>query len=248
MKRPIEILEGVLEDAHQPKSDRVRGRFGTREVEVRFIDRGVGSTRDPYTEVWFLGAARRPDLRLHVIPQTTDDAEEVRQGRGTDVLVGDEAFDAAFLVEAAPADVVSRLFDPSIRERMMSIRPLGVHTHEEGLLVEKSGWDNERFVRAMVETGDAVVTRIPIAFEEADRAAVSRAGYREMMSAEQREATRRGEVAAVLARKTERKRRRETIVWVTALVIVVVALVLGILMRMRREPGMVDDRSDTSVP
>ncbi len=69
-----------------------------------------------------------------------------------------------------------------------------------------------------------------------------------MMSAEQREATRRGEVAAVLARKTERKRRRETIVWVTALVIVVVALVLGILMRMRREPGMVDDRSDTSVP
>lgn len=247
MKRPIEILEGVLEDAHQPKSDRVRGRFGTREVEVRFIDRGVGSTRDPYTEVWFLGAARRPDLRLHVIPQTTDDAEEVRQGRGTDVLVGDEAFDAAFLVEAAPAEVVSRLFDPSIRERMMSIRPLGVHTNEEGLLVEKSGWD-ERFVRAMVETGDAVVTRIPIAFEEADRAAVSRAGYREMISAEQRDATRRGEVATVLARKTERQRRGETIGWVTALVIVFVALVLGILMRMRREPGMVDHGSDTSVP
>jgi hypothetical protein len=153
-------------------------------VEVRFVDRGVGSTRDPVTEVWFLRAAVRNDLRLHVIPQTLDDVDEIRHGRGTDVIVGDEPFDEAFFVEAGPVDVVVRLFDPTIRERMIALRPLGVHTHDDGLLREKSGWQDARTIRELVELGARVVDGVPRAFEEADRAAQSRTGYRTTVTVE----------------------------------------------------------------
>jgi hypothetical protein len=208
MKRPIELVTGILEEAHEPASDRVRGRHGSHEVEIRFVDRGAGSSRDPYTEVWFLGAARRVDLHLHVIPQTHADVAEVAQGRGTDVILGDRAFDEAFFVEAAPRDVIVRLFDASLRERMTRLRPLGVHTRPEGLLVEKPTWDNEAALGALVALGAHLVDAIPAAFTAADREVQSREGYRTTVSAEALGAERRDEVAIVAAKQRERDEHR----------------------------------------
>jgi len=208
MKRPIELVAGLLEGAKEPASDRVRGRFGGRDVEVRFVDRGVGSTRDPFTEVWLLGAAVRDDLRVHVIPQTQADVDEIAHGRGTDVLVGERAFDEAFFVEAAPADVVVRLFDPAIRERMIALRPLGVHTHEDGLLLEKSGWQDGLTIRGLVELGARLVEAIPRAFEGADRAPQSRTGYRTTVTVETLTDRRIREAGGVGEKRRARERHR----------------------------------------
>lgn len=225
MKRPLEIVAGVLEDARETASDRARGRYGAHDVEVRFVDRGAGSTRDPYTEVWFLGAARRADLRLHVIPQTDDDARETAEGRGTDVIVGEPAFDAAFLVEAGPKDVVVRLFDAGTRSRMTKLRPIGVHTHTEGLLVEKAGWDNHREIGALIELGATIVESIPRAFDEADRAAQSRTGYRTTVTSQTLGEDRRSEVASVLEKKRAREDRRAQMGCLLAIAILVAVVV-----------------------
>jgi hypothetical protein len=210
MKRPLELLTGILDDPKEMASDRVRGRFGGHDVEVRFVDRGAGSTRDPYTEVWFLGAAVRDDLRLHVIPQTADDVAEIAAGRGTDVVVGEPAFDEGFFVEAGPEDVVVRLFDATIRDRMKTLRPVGVHTHGDGLLIEKPTWENERALGALVELGAWIVDAIPEAFEAADRAAQSRTGYRTTLTTEGLTERRREEAATVGARRRERESHRAT--------------------------------------
>lgn len=208
MKRPIELVQGLLEGAKEPASNRVRGRFGARDVEVRFVDRGVGSTRDPYTEVWLLGAAVRADLRLHVIPQTRADVDEIAHGRGTDVIVGERGFDEAFFVEAAPAEVVVRLFDATIRERLIALRPLGVHTHDDGLLLEKPGWQDGPALRGLLEIGAHLVEAIPRAFEEADRAAQSRSGYRTTVTVETLTDRRMREADTVGEKRRARERRR----------------------------------------
>lgn len=210
MKRPIELVRGLLDGATATEH-RVRGRFEGHDVEVRFVDRGVGSTRVPYTEVWLLDAAVRRDLRLHVIPQIQADVDEIAHGRGTDVILGERAFDEAFFVEAAPTDVVLRLFDPATRERMIALRPLGVHTHDDGLLLEKSGWQDEPTLRGLVELGAHLVDAIPRAFEDADRAAQSRTGYRTTVTVENLTHRRIREADTVGEKRRARERRRREI-------------------------------------
>ncbi len=242
MKRPVELVRGLLEDAKETASDRVRGRFDAHEVEVRFVDRGAGSTRDPYTEVWFLGAAVRDDLRLHVIPQTSDDVAEIAEGRGTDVVVGEPAFDEAFFVEAGPEDVVVRLFDATIRDRMKSLRPLGVHTHGDGLLIEKPTWENEAVLGALVELGAWIVDGIPEAFEAADRAAQSRTGYRTTITTEGLAEQRREEAASVGAKRSARASHRAYVGCVTA-----GALTLGIAIVALLGVAFCDDGEGTTI-
>ncbi len=242
MKRPIELVVGILESPSEPASDRVRGRFGAHEVEVRLVDRGAGSTRDPYTEVWFLGAAVRDDLRLHVIPQSVADVAEIDEGRGTDVLVGEPAFDETFFVEAGPEDVVVRLFDAQIRDRMKALRPVGVHTHADGLLIEKAGWDHEAALGALVELGACIVDAIPEAFEAADRAAQSRTGYRATVTTDGLAEQRREEAASVGAKRRARASHRAYVGCVTA-----GALTLGVTIVAILGVAFCDDGEGTTI-
>jgi hypothetical protein len=230
MKRPIELVTGLLEGASEPASDRVRGHHGGHDVEIRFVDRGSGSTRDPITEVWFLGAAVRADLRMHVIPQTDADVAEVAQGRGTDVFIDDRAFDEAFFVEAAPEDVIVRLFDAKVRAAMMAARPIGLHTHADGLLLERQGWvEDSAGLRAIVEAGALVVAGIPGAFEAADRAAQSREGYRTTVASETLAAERSEEVATVARKRQAREQHRATMGCIAAGMLTLAITIFAIL-------------------
>lgn len=235
MKRPTELLRGILESPSDIASDRVRGRFAGHDVEVRLVDRGAGSTRDPHTEVWFLGAAVRDDLRLHVVPQTADDVSAAAAGAGTDVVTGDRAFDDAYFVEAAPADVVTRLFDDTIRATMTRLGPLAVHTRDEGLLVERAGWlDDATTVGALVALGGLLVDEIPRAFVDADRAAQSRTGYRVTTTREALADERREQVAEVMARRDLRARRQRMVGCLLGLFVFAAAIVVALVSLVRR--------------
>ena len=50
----------------------------------------------------------------------------LRSWLGQDHEVGDEAFDAAFIVAGKPADAAVKLFGPVLRERLMALREAGL--------------------------------------------------------------------------------------------------------------------------
>jgi hypothetical protein len=209
MKRPIELVTGLLEEISEPASNRVRGRYEGHDVEVRFVDRGSGSTHDPFTEVWMLRGATRTDVLLHVIPQTQADVAEIAHGRGTDVVVGDSAFDDAFFVEAGPTDVVVRLFDAPLREAMLAARPIAIHSHPDGLFLEQRGWiEDAAQLRRVVALGVRIVEALPLAVEAADRDAQSREGYRGTVSPEALADQRKREVSDVATKRSAREEHR----------------------------------------
>ena len=242
MKKPIELVTGFLDEISEPASNRVRGRYEGHDVEIRFVDRGSGSTRDPFTEVWMLRAATREDVLLHVIPQTQADVAEIAHGRGTDVVIGDRAFDDAFFVEAGPADVVLRLFDAPIREAMLAARPIGIHSHPDGLFLEQRGWiEYAAPLRRLVALGVRIVEALPLAVEAADRDAQSREGYRATVSPETLAEQRRQEVSDVAAKRNWREeRRRMTGCMLTGALLLVVMLWAVLTVRFCGDGGSFD--------
>lgn len=233
MKTPLEIAEALLDAPRSDASDRARGTFAGVEIELRFVDRGAGSTRDPYTEVVVVGAAVRPDLVLHVIPQTARDAADVAAGHGTDVRLGDSAFDDAFLVEAGPEDVVRLLFRPKVRVGMMAVRPIGVHTTPDGLMVEKSGWiEDAELLRPLVALAAGIAGRVPEAFEAADRERLASRGYRDAPQHPLGEEQRRAEVEGVKQRKKARERLNFERGCMMALVIFALVIVADVIIHL----------------
>ena len=56
-------------------------------------------------------ALARPGIHFALREQTEEEVRHVARGRGTDVLVGHPEFDAAFVLEAAPTEVVRAMID-----------------------------------------------------------------------------------------------------------------------------------------
>ncbi len=208
---PLEMVGGAIEGAIAAPPDRVRGTLDGHDVEVRFLERYQSHTRLQRTELVLLGALVREDLHLAIVPQRDDDAGEVAEGRGTDVRTDDAAFDAAFLVEAAPADVVRGLLDPAIRARMLAFEGLAISTRGEGLCLEVPRWiDRADSLRALASLGVALVSGAPRAFERAEAMAREvHVGLREVVSPTERAAAHRAEIAGLHARIAERGAHRE---------------------------------------
>lgn len=237
MKSPLVLVSGFLEEPISDKSDRARGRLGDHVIEIRFIDRGVGSTRDPYTEVFVLSAPRTRALLLEVAPQKGTDPRDVDQGLATDVMLGDHAFDQAFLVEAAPAEVVRELFDARIRQAMLRLGPLGVCTRLEGLLVEKSTWISDPAVlESLARLGAALAERIPVAFEAVERARLAKSAYRDGPPVARDVAAEQREIGDVHERRKLRQARDFRVGCLTSLAILVAASLLGLLIYLSHRP------------
>lgn len=211
MEPPLDLVRRLLIDARLHEPHCVRGEHRGRDVEVRFVRRGTGAAARRVTELCLLDVARRADLRLHILPKTASDVREAAAGRGTVVAVGDADFDDAFFVEAAPEDVVRRIFDESIRTRMRALRPMAVHTLTRGLALERAEWsDDPMALRELVDLGVSIAEAIPRAFEAADHEVGQRLGYRTTAMGNEIAARRRAEVSTLLWRKRAREHRRIT--------------------------------------
>ncbi|AKF10824.1 hypothetical protein [Sandaracinus amylolyticus] len=231
MKSARELAAGVLDDVSAREHDAARGTFDGLDVEIRLVDRGVGSSRDPWTEIVVLGQAVRDDLHLGVIAQTDRDAKDVEEEQlGTDLVLDDPQFDPVFLVEAGPADVVKSLLDARVRKQMLALKPLGLHTRPEGLVLDKPSWlEDPKVVRALVILAVAITRRVPHAFEAPDRDARSRSAYRDGPSATSMGRSRRDEVADVKARKQLRDERNAQRGCYTVIAILAIVAILSML-------------------
>jgi hypothetical protein len=65
----------------------------------------------------------RPAFEMDLRPETRWGARDVEHGRAIDLVLGDQAFDDSFLVEAAPADVARALLDPETRTALLTFHP-----------------------------------------------------------------------------------------------------------------------------
>lgn len=208
---PLDKVRSAIDGATLVAPDRLRGHVDAHEVEVRFLERYQNHARYQRTELVLPGALVRDDLELAIGAQREDDARDAAEGRGVDLRFDDPAFDAAFLVEAAPADVVRRLLEPSIRARMLALEGLAITTRAEGLCLELPRWiDDAETMRALASLGAALVDRAPLAVERADAAAhEAEGGLRDITSPTTRREARRAEIATLRAKIAARDEHRE---------------------------------------
>ena len=100
----LEQLRASL-DGVEPIEEGVRGR--RRGIEVAF--RLARHSSALWTQVDV--ALARPGIHFALREQTEEEVRHVARGRGTDVLVGHPEFDEAFVLEAAPTEVVRAMID-----------------------------------------------------------------------------------------------------------------------------------------
>lgn len=108
-------------------SNGVRGTLDGVAVSLEFETRGSGSSSESWT---YLDAALPGGypLSLNLDRHGWFDRGKIERGEMIDVIVGDAAFDDAFRVEGAPAEVVKRMLTPELRAYLMAHPRIEVRT------------------------------------------------------------------------------------------------------------------------
>jgi hypothetical protein len=184
-------------------------------VHVFLTIRSVGSTSTKWTVV----GVRECDmpganLQWHfaIRPTRPGDARDVSAGYLRDIVFGDEPFDRAFVVEAAPEDAVRALLDDDARRELVALAPLSLSsTKAHGIEIECEGWTEpvdtlERIVRLVARLAASLGPAAHAAAEERRRAAMAK-GYRDVGLT--REAVQRERAADIRAFRDQRARREQ---------------------------------------
>jgi len=115
---------------------------------------------------------------LQLRPQTRAEARQIETRRAVDLATGDAAFDSAFIVEGAPADVVKEWLDAETRARALAAGPVIITLRRTSMTLYREGWQPAQ-EGPLMELLGRMALRLPGALAEAKRAYVaSRAGYR----------------------------------------------------------------------
>jgi hypothetical protein len=207
------------------------GSYRGLPVVYRFESRGAGSSSESWTEVDVYVSPAYP-LTLHVRRQVASDTAHIVRGTMIDVEVGDLAFDPAFLVEAAPADVARQLLDREARCYLAAHAEIDLETvvtnGRKVLRLGIRGWLEELpEALAAIEVTTRIVSRVRDAFAAVEEPAGFRddgSPYRPLPDdrpAQDGAVAREREVAHVEQLRTERAQdARNTAVVVLLLVLV----------------------------
>jgi hypothetical protein len=202
------------------------------KVTYELTTRGAGSSAEYWTHIHVEVPAAYP-LALHVRRQTGRDHRVIERGEMVDVVIGDPPFDEAFLIEAAPADVVRVLLDSRIRNVLDAHKNVDLDTvTRDGarcISLGIQGWleDLERVrepISAMAQLGG----RVRDAFAQADaniETAPVGDPYRPIISdepARAAQASREAEVEKVTAVRATREANAK------AAAVVVLAVIFGL--------------------
>ena len=118
---------------------RAFGLLGTvRGVPVRWDALG-GGRGNPVHTVCSVSLVHPPRFLMDLRLQTGEELAQVRAGRAVDVIVGDQAFDDAFIVEAAPSDAAKKLLDAEIRRMLLAMRPVRLCVAKDALWLDVMG-------------------------------------------------------------------------------------------------------------
>jgi hypothetical protein len=201
-------------------------------IIVRYALRSAGSSSVKSTQ---LGVRARdlagPSVRffLDVRPAQAFEAAEVRSGRLRDIILGDPAFDDAFIVEAAPRDLLELVFDAAVRTEMLALLPLRIFSSEElAIEIEREGWIEdvevlERLTRLAARLGGSIGPAAHAA-AEARRAAPVKGGYRDGPPTPEEIEQERDEDLRALGAQREQRQRRDRRIAMGAILAVFVAI------------------------
>jgi hypothetical protein len=216
----------ALDEVETSGASVVSGRKRSHRVTVRCSFQ--------YGFVWTMIDCELPDRPLDLVLWRQERALNKywkREGRLVDIEVGDAAFDAEWIVEGAPADVVRRVLGPKVRDELMRLWPYDVAQPEPRTLRLRAN-----HIREPAWIGDGIDLLISIAeaiepaFEASDLEA---AVHAQVYGAPYRGEIRPTDASAARTRELEhleqvRRRRMKSIVswWIItgAVVAAVVSL------------------------
>jgi hypothetical protein len=93
-----------------------------------------------------------PRLEMELRPQNAAELRQVEKGRAIDLVLGDEMFDDAFIVEAAPSETARALLAEPIRAALLTFMPCRLTIAAQEHCFEKDGSvDEPGEVRRLVE-------------------------------------------------------------------------------------------------
>lgn len=155
-------------------------------------------------------------LTLNVRRYRAFDRAQIERGALLDLSLGDPLFDEAFLVEAAPAEVVRELLDGPTRAALSALRDVELSTEttvagKPMLRMAMRGWqDDEGACLAWVDVAVSFARRVREAYAKAEDASTTLQGgpFRLEVDGEAIEAAKRAREADV-ARLREVQTRRE---------------------------------------
>jgi hypothetical protein len=209
--------------------------FAVAGVEGRYTLGEVDDHDDgPSTHCRVRLPAEAPPFAMDVRPRTAAEERALERGDAIDLDLGDEPFDRAFVVEAAPADVIRVLVDGATRAALLSLRPCRFALDAGDLHLSKPGtWtappDVARIVRLCLDVRERA-GRLPVEMARHHELA----GYRGAMTtaaARQRDLARAAsEIDAVKAVRRSRRQSASATVGIAVLGFVVVTGFVGTLL------------------
>jgi hypothetical protein len=194
--------------------DPIKRRVAGVPVELRFNLLG-GYTLDHQseppeesTQVRAEVDARQLELTAKLRTSLIIDKVAARMGFVVEVPTGDEAFDRAFCVEAAPVDVALAVLNAEVRSAMLKLHVSKLEIGERGVQFEAQGWATEEArLSALFELAEKVALATSAAWRTL-RAAAS--GYR-LAPASKLRREQRQEIEALQAKRASRKKRAKAV-------------------------------------
>lgn len=156
---------------HVVATNSIVGTCDQIRIGYRLITTGGGSSAVRSTEIGAEIPAGYP-LAIYIRRQGSQDRAEIDRGELVDIEIGNAAFDARFLVEAAPAAAIKKLLDAEAVRYLMALPDLTLRTQDTSsgrrhLVLSLAGWTDDaetagRHVAALAR----LAARVPEVFEE----------------------------------------------------------------------------------
>jgi hypothetical protein len=203
---------------------------------IRFVTRGTGSNTVPWTHIECDLPPGYP-LALNIRRHGGSDQRRIERSEMVDVELGDPEFDAAFVVEGAPADVVRQMLPEEVRSFLLLRGGLEVATDGGVLrLAIAERVDAPDAVTMVVDWTSRLAASLVDATATADAAVAAGQApggdpYRPRVDdrpLREARAARAAEVAAVEARRTEHARRARWIAAATVGAVIVAVAVIAV--------------------
>jgi hypothetical protein len=216
----------------------VEGRI--EALHVRYALRQGDRSNPKQTVCRVLLSSDLPRLDMDLRPQTRSEVRDVEHGRAIDLVLGDEAFDDSFIVEAAPSELARELLDERARTSLLAFYPCRLTiTGRELRFVKPAYLDEPAEIRRVLELCVDLGSRLgalPAQLYER-RLAQSRgelSGYRDLPPEAMRALDRPSRDVAELAALQDARARRMASHVVRAMAIVGFFLVAGVLLASAR--------------
>ncbi|HEX3770733.1 MAG TPA: hypothetical protein VHV30_07715 [Polyangiaceae bacterium] len=219
----------------------VEARLGGVLIRYVLQPGGKQTPRKTICEAWLPEAS---PLEMELRPETERELRNLEQGRAIDLVLGDEAFDDSFVVEAAPSDMARALLDRNARTHLLAFHPCVLSIEGQRLRFTKTSYLEEPAeIARVIDTCADLASRLralPAQILEqrlAEAHEMEPTGYRgaspAAMRALQTSPRAASELAALHDVRAKRARIRQ-FVTAAVIVLVVVAWVLVVELAYRR--------------